>query len=577
MHENPLLASDRADDISRDDLLKLFAGAGGDEEIVQKLMSPGAHLLQGSRGTGKTMLLRVAHERLRRSKKNILPVFVKFSSYLATYNVTARKNATYSPFQNWVLAKIFAALLESVSENRPGVNVDDRAFGPIPLQRYAQRLETHYRDDSVADPEKNASALGVDLQDITDFCRLDQLIPRIRKVLDTYGFQAVAFFFDEAAQSFAEELQPEFFQIMKHLRDERIFVKAAVYPHVTAYGKDFDVGHDAIVIPIDRRIEESDGMEFFYDFIDKRFRGTEVWDVLTKQSTLRDFLIKASGGNPRWFIHLLNIALSTDGRLTTPDVLTAVKSFPDSTLWPYLQNLRQRLRFKRKYVDAALTIAQMLVEDLREVNLKRDSKEKPVVYVAISNHKTVPYRVHAAIGILVNSGLLAHRGPKKITARETAELYLVHPAILIRENALFGQESNPSIEAWVKAFTDPSREKFKEYTRNNPQILEFQRVEAEDEGLICDYCGSPLPADAAFCHRCGRPVAQTSPYEELRKQPSSALELTPGIKQRLLQDGRFPTVGDILDATDEELDQIPYIGETRLRIIRYAAEEFVAG
>jgi hypothetical protein len=572
-----LIGSDRAEDLTADQVIDLFAGAGGDDEIVRRLISPGVYLLQGSRGTGKTMLLRVAYERLRRDKaRTTLPVFVSFSKYLATYNSSSRKTLGYNPFQNWVFAKLLAGIRDEARRLHPAMPVPP-SFGPVPLDGYTQRLEMHYQDATVADPTKNAALLGVTEQDLYNFARLDQMQSKVLSILDSYGLDSVAFFLDEAAQNFAEDLQPEFFQLIRHLRHHRISVKAAVYPNITNYGRDFDVGHDAIILPLERQIENAEGMALFRELVKKRFANTDLGRALEKSETQRDFLIKISGGNPRWLIHLLNrLNHSTPAPISNAQALVVAKELPDNTLWPYLQKLRKNLVSKRKYVDSAIQLAQNLIDGLRETNKNLKRGERPVCYVAVSTHKTVPFRVHAAIRILQYAGIASSRGPKKITGRDAAEMFLLHPAILVKESALFGAETNPPLDALVSALTDPPRERFREYTRNSPKLLEFRQDE-ESDGVTCASCDALVPDGAKFCMHCGNPITQSSPYEELLSQPVSELELTPGIKQRLLSDKRFPTVRSIMEATDADLDSIPFIGRSRIPLIRYAVEEFLAG
>ncbi len=575
-----LTGSDRAEDLSPEDVLALFVGSGGDEALVARLMTPGVFLLQGSRGTGKTMLMRVAYERLRRdAQPKTLPVWLSFSRYLATYNPSARRSPTYSPFQSWVFAKLLKSMWEAASAARSGLPSISALFGGIPADVYLQRLETHYRDEAVADPGQTAQVLGVTEAALSAFSGLDVIQTKILSFLDAARIPSVTFFLDEAAQSFAEELQPEFFQLIRHLRHYRISVKAAVYPNTTNYGRDFDVGQDAITLPIERQVETSDGMALFQELLKKRFDNTELGQSLSKATVETDFLIKMSGGNPRWFLHLLNRLPCSNGEaVTSSQALAAAKEFPDATLWPYLNKIGKNLVSKRKYVEAAQQLSQVLIESLREANKasRRDSPDRPVCYVAISTHKTLPFRVHAAVRLLQYAGIVAARGPKKITARESAEMYLLHPAILVRENAIYAGETNPPVEAIVRALSDPPRERFKEFTRNSPRLLDF-RVAEESDALPCPYCGASVLEGSRFCPSCGQPLTRTSPYEELLRQPVSELELTPGTKQRLMDDGRFKTIADIIAASNDDLDGISWIGSRRVLLIRYAVEEFLAG
>jgi len=394
------------------------------------------------------------------------------------------------------------------------------------------------------------------------------------RILDAYKLHAVDFLLDEAAQSFAEDLQPLFFSLVRHMRHNSIWIKASTYPHTTNYGQDFDVGHDAIILQIERQVEFDEGMRFFEELIQRRFAGTTLGQALSKSELQVRLMVKASGGVPRWFIHILSaLGHNTAQQLDSNRVLAVIKEFPDSTLWPFLQKVRGGLRAQRKYVDTAKELALLFVDHLRDYNQKR----RPTPYVAVSNNKTVPFRVHAGLGMLQYAGLISSRGLRKLSKeRDNGVLYIIHPAVLIKENALFPGSSTPAIADLVSALSNPSKDAFKEYTRNSPHLQQLHEY-GEEQASCCSNCHAELSETAKFCAQCGVPVAQESPYSELLKRPVSELELTPGIKRRLIEDGRFKTIGDVVAATDRELDEIEYVGKPRLQLIRYATEEFLCG
>jgi hypothetical protein len=574
-----LLGSDRTEDLTADQVMQLFAYGGNDHSTVASMMAVGTHLLSGSRGTGKTMLLRMAHEKIRRERPDTLPIFVSFSRYLSTYNATSRQREGYSPFQSWIFAKILSAIQEAILASPKGGDNQIASLVRGFLEKYIQRLESHHSDATVTDPNANAAHLGISCDILLEFARLDKLREKILAFLDRSGYSSVYLFLDEAAQSFAEELQPEFFQLIKHLRHNRISIKAAVYPHATVYGVDFDIGQDAIVVPIERPIESPEGMIFFDDLIKKRFEALPLGLALAKSEIAKKLLIKMSGGNPRWFIHLLGkFDHASEQVIPVASVIGAAKELPDSTLWPYLLNLRARLKSKRKYIDSAAHMCQILVEGLRDLNkgVRAQSGDRPTCFVAVSNHKTVPFRVTAALRILQYAGIISSRGLRKISDRESAEMFLLHPAIQVKENTLFGGDANPRAEALVSALTDPLREKFKSYTKNSPALMQF-RQDDDLDAVVCDRCAAVLPSGSKFCFNCGTATVIVSPFREFLDAPSLQLELTAGLKQRLVNDGRFPTVGSVLYASDDDLDSIPRIGPERIKLIRYAAEEFISG
>jgi hypothetical protein len=50
---------------------------------------------------------------------------------------------------------------------------------------------------------------------------------------------------DDAAHAFSQKQQGEFFEVFRELRSRRVACKAAVYPGVTSYSPNMQVGHEA--------------------------------------------------------------------------------------------------------------------------------------------------------------------------------------------------------------------------------------------------------------------------------------------------------------------------------------------
>ena len=71
----------------------------------------------------------------------------------------------------------------------------------------------------------------------------------LKEIIEKFNLKGIVFLFDEAAHTFIPSQQEIFFEMFKLLHGDRITVKAAVYPTITSYGKNFEIGQDAIVIP----------------------------------------------------------------------------------------------------------------------------------------------------------------------------------------------------------------------------------------------------------------------------------------------------------------------------------------
>ncbi len=104
------------------------------------------------------------------------------------------------------------------------------------------------------------------------------LLDTVQEVVDSFKLNRIIFLFDEAAHTFLPSQQEIFFEVFKLLHGGKIAVKAAVYPTVTSYGRNFEVGQDAIVISLDRfepgAIGRNTNRKLFRDLLDKRLPRT---------------------------------------------------------------------------------------------------------------------------------------------------------------------------------------------------------------------------------------------------------------------------------------------------------------
>src|ERR1043165_2933868 len=100
-----LLQNARSEDLLYDEIQQLTVLGDFESKIVETLKQSGAHLLQGARGVGKSMLMRQAETEMDSefptSKR--LAVYVNFKTSTLLEGVKAEQR---DAFQIWVGAKI---------------------------------------------------------------------------------------------------------------------------------------------------------------------------------------------------------------------------------------------------------------------------------------------------------------------------------------------------------------------------------------------------------------------------------------------------------------------------------------
>ena len=92
----------RTEDIPNDEILDLFVETSQDRDIIEKLKSISPIILVGSRGVGKSFLMKVAEEELNKEFKmdRVLPVYLTFNKSSLIHTTDENQ------FFNWMLSLI---------------------------------------------------------------------------------------------------------------------------------------------------------------------------------------------------------------------------------------------------------------------------------------------------------------------------------------------------------------------------------------------------------------------------------------------------------------------------------------
>src|SRR5256885_1678598 len=143
----------RTEDLKREEILDLFVPTFADREIVRFLKVATPVILEGSRGTGKSFLLRVAEIELDNSfsENKVLPVYVSF----------IRSSLIHTPdpqqFQHWMLAKICNRVIRALKSRGFASGFESAVLSgskqPEQEPTILELLEAEF-EDSYKKPEK---------------------------------------------------------------------------------------------------------------------------------------------------------------------------------------------------------------------------------------------------------------------------------------------------------------------------------------------------------------------------------------------------------------------------------------
>lgn len=573
--ELELVHAARTEDLDDKQISKLAVIGENEQSFINKLKFSGAHLLSGARGLGKSMLLREAESELDRdfNQDRILGVYVSFKTSTLLEGVKAdNKDA----FQIWVGAKILQALHEKlINIGVVSDSIESDPFKRIFGVKTVYEMKTTIQEkihllqslSKSSNRSESIEQLGDDfISKVSDVSYINDII---REIVTEYNLNRIIFLFDEAAHTFIPKQQEIFFEIFKLIHGGQVAVKAAVYPSVTSYGKNFEIGHDAILLTLGAFEPGQSGREYsrkiYRELLDKRLPKTgKLRKEIFSKGELLDLCIHLSSGNPRGFLHLFNRVYERG--YTDRAILLATQDYVDQELLPYHLGLTKRLPKYAHHVKVGLDLLREYV--ITEIRLKNNREKKTKYQSAFFTlPRELPPNLKIALDLLCYSGILSKQGTVKIAGRKTGQRYMVHMALLFTEKAF----SSSKFSEVVKMLSLTDYREFSATDSNFDKYLEILRSSADE----CPNCSAELSADAKFCSKCGTKVEETSIIGQLLDDPVRSISISAAIADRV--EPEFPMVGDVVHASRKELMKISYIGNVRSKIIKNAAEEYISG
>jgi len=398
----------RTEDIKPEHILELFVETSQDRKTVEFLKSPTPTILEGSRGTGKSFLLRVAEAELQASfaSARVLPIYVSFARSSLLQSNDPRQ------FIHWMMARLCSRVVRTLYQQgmltKPDPFVSLLSGGvslpqipETPLEQVARQYEESYKNPGTA---INAAKIpGVeDFKDaVEDACR-------------ERGIARLAIFFDEAAHIFRPEQQRQFFTLFRDLRSPFLSCNAAVYPGVTFYGETFQATHDATTISLSRDPLEPGYLDAMRDIVVRQAESELEADIERNRDNF-NALAYAVSGNPRLLLKTVALA----GRLSSGDVNRVLKEFYRTDVWTEHSGLAERYAGHRAFVDWGRDfIERTVIPDSVKKNdaWTAEGKTESTCYFWV--HRDAPVAVNESLRLLsytglvtrLDSGIVATRG-----------------------------------------------------------------------------------------------------------------------------------------------------------------------
>jgi len=576
------LDSARAEDFTDAQFLSCFAETPRERELIDRLKGPGAHLLEGPRGVGKSSLLKKTELEMDASYTQVknLAVYVNFKASLLLE--TGIEDLGYNPFLCWVTAKVLDAFykkcrkLQILTSDEIGERYR-RLFGvntiwsASNLERIIsdlQSLTTLVTDDKRTEVIKNLSDYG-----LGNFANVEAIAEFVTNVMRDKKIERVNFLFDEAAHTFDEQHQEIFFQFFKLLHGGSIAVKAATYPGITYYGGNFEIGQDAVKLSISS-IEENlehartELRNHFRHLLQKRIPSSLFVQLVARGEPL-DLLIYLSNGNPRVFLQTVSKWIGKK-EYSKRSALAASNDFIATELVNYHLGLKKRLPRFSSHIELGMDLIKAhLIPELQKKNEGKGPDPKiQTVYFTVDS--TVRHKILRSLNLLEYSGFVYSKSVVKTAKRRQARRYAIHLGVAANEKVFHSSLSrDPDIAIKCLSVAD-----YREFYASDERFKQLEDDHPQQE--TCPN-GHVRRTDGAFCPICGNRFAVDRVVVSLLNDPVDRLSITDFLKQKLKKDFQANSVRDALTLTESQLMQATWIGPVRARQITNAAEEYITG
>ncbi|MDX5932575.1 ORC-CDC6 family AAA ATPase [Acidiphilium acidophilum] len=519
----------RTEDIKPEDVYGYFVENPQDRQLIDALKNRNPTILVGSRGVGKSFLLRVAQKELTNkfATDRVFPVYLSFvrSSLL--------QSSDPEQFKHWMLAKISSAIVRSLqkagliahlpksAEQLAGSSVSDS--GPTVIEAIVEKYENSWTNVGVPIDKNNIPSL-------------DKIKESLEDLADELDIRRFCLLIDEAAHIFVPEQQRQFFTLFRDFRSHCITCNAAVYPGVTSFGDTFQPAHDATMLSIDRDVLAADYVNNMREIVEKQADAATLKNIA---SNGRNFAILAyaASGNPR----LLLKTLAASPKVNSAQVNETVREFYRSDIWSEHSVLAAKYTGHKDVIDWGRSfIENQVLPDIKNKNdsyLAADKNTSAYLWI----HRDAPASVKESLRVLSYTGILSEQASGiKASRGEIGTRYFLNLG------CLFSLEAAPAATAYnVARGLTPKR------------MTEF---------------GANHPAYKSLVDLLDNAPSQVGGYALSEQLAKSIAVLDISEWQRgKLEELNLNTIGDVLAATEEKLKEATYVGNARARRMRNAA------
>lgn len=544
---------ERAENLSDSELTAWTVLSDAENQIVRKLIGPGAKLISGPRGSGKSTLLRLAYFELLKTRA-ALPVYVNFSKALALEPLFHTHADALKWFRLWVLAKI----VDGVSSTFEAW----QAPMPASAQVRVQPSRTFLKELEAGSPPNGGMVILTPSE-------LGELVTTCSASL---GASRTVLLLDDAAHAFSVKQQREFFEVFRELRSREVSAKAAIYPGVTSFSPSFQVGHEAEVVEAWFRPDADHYLSTIEQIASKRFP-----ELATSLGENYDDVVPALGlaafGLPRGFVNMVGDVSDQVG-LHVPARKAALEAIATQaeSVGGVFESIAEKLPRFSNYVKLGQKFFKRGTSAIKAFNTGKAHSKKAVV-IGIS--EPLSDELDRTLRFMEYSGLIRRVEDLSKGIKGNYRRYSLHYACLVDANSLaLGKAYR--VSDLVASLRRPLAHSLVK-TRAESLLGEGYASECTLALPPCPKCQTPrLNEEQKFCMNCGTELRAASLYKELQAASVTSLPI-PARKKQALIDCGVKTVQQVLSDESQRFRKPgTSIGPIWARRIVTVAEEYIS-
>lgn len=561
---------ERSDNIDKSDLAiwnienEHFLG------IQRKLKGPGAKLLVGPRGTGKTHQMRIVYQEcVEKAAAKTTPVciFTSFGKYYYLEPLLGKAPNAIQIFHAWALCKITDGVYHYCHDiQQDHLLAESLSEDILPREKIEEFI-------SLAERVSPAELMRHPLVAEISISRVVRLLETLALALEK---SRIILLLDDAALTFTPDYLVEFFDIFRNLKTRSISPKASVYPGTTQYGPRFHIGHDAEIVDCWLSVMDETYLQFMNSLVEKRFQHS----LNAVQPDILDIFKYASFGIPRAFISMLR----NYNNYTDPGSQVKFnKALAEQA--GYIRTEYNSISLKmpqfKGVIETGMTFFNKVLEALFSEN--KDLGPYKTIHLGIEEKSLEQISLaERMIRFLVEAGLLypdtnVRHGIQSVGEQREYRRFIPHLLFLIQNRTFSGRSRGFSAQYILQRLR--ARNKKHPLRRTIQTILTDQeRAQLKLEAPPCQKCFTPrLTEDQKFCHVCGSELVRKSAFENCMNIGIDELPIADWQKDKIKSELKIKTIGDLIGKQNPgtELRKIRHIGPKRSEYIHQKAIAFV--